>query len=212
MHNELVLEEVSKRYGQGPVVLGGLSYSFRPGTATALVGPNGSGKSTLLRLMSVLAFPTTGRIRYGTRIVHEEPYEYLRDVGIVHDEPAVPMHLSAEEVLEWILRARGMWAADGPERVATMLERVALDERRTRPAGTYSSGMLKKTQLAAALITHPDILLLDEPFRGLDEAALDSVMELLAERKQAGAIIALSSHRASIVDAFCEDRLVFPIT
>ncbi|MFQ5572437.1 MAG: ATP-binding cassette domain-containing protein, partial [Rhodothermales bacterium] len=164
----LVARGISKRYGQGAPVITHFDRTFVPGTATGIVGPNGSGKTTLLRLLSVVAFPTSGRITYGDLDIHAHPYRFLQHVGLVYASAELPQHLTAVELLEWILRERGAWDADAPDRIDALLDHVLLDERRDTLIGTYSSGMIQKTQVAAALIHRPAVLLMDEPFRGLD--------------------------------------------
>jgi len=199
----LVLEGVGKRYGRREHVLRGVSHAFRPGTATALVGPNGSGKTTLLRLLTCLSFPTEGTIRYGDLDVHRHPYRYLAHVGVLHDGAGLPEALSAEEVLAWVLRART--GADDPARTAAVLEAVRLDERRAEPIGTYSTGMRQKTQLAAALVAQPSVLLLDEPFSGLDTETIAAALALLAAFKGAGGTVVFSSHQQETLDALADE-------
>ncbi|MEL7362504.1 MAG: ABC transporter ATP-binding protein [Bacteroidota bacterium] len=216
MSAALVLDRVTKRYGQGLAVLDGFSHTFAPGTTTALVGPNGSGKSTLLRLLMALAFPTSGTIRYGDTgsgpgqglDVHKHPYRYLRHVGIVHDAPRLPQHLTAVELLEWVLRQRGQWDDGAAARVEALLDTVLLDERRTQVIGTYSSGMLRKTQLAAALVAKPSVLLMDEPFRGLDTAATVAALDLVRAHIAAGGLAVLSSHRADLLDVLADETVM----
>jgi ABC-2 type transport system ATP-binding protein len=190
----LALDRVTKRYGRGEPVIDGLSAVFEPGTATGLVGPNGSGKTTLLRMLTALSYPTDGTIRYGDLDVHAHPHAYLRHVGVVHDETGLPEYLSAEEVLEWVLRARDRWDEAAPERIAALLDAVRLDERRENLVGTYSSGMRRKTQWAAALVAAPAVLLMDEPFRGLDTESAAAALDLLRAFKAAGGIVVVSSH------------------
>jgi ABC-type multidrug transport system ATPase subunit len=193
----LALEDVGKRYGRREFVLRNLSAVFEPGTATAILGPNGSGKTTLLRLLTCLSFPTEGRITYGDVNLHRHPYRYLAHVGIVHDGAGLPQQMSAEEVLTWILRERTGAADDG--RVNEVLEAVRLDERRTEPVGTYSTGMRQKTQLAAALVARPPVLLLDEPFSGLDTESTAATIALLTAFTASGGLLVFSSHQADIV-------------
>lgn len=197
----LVLDRVTKRYGRGAAVIEDLSAEFLPGTATGLVGPNGSGKTTLLRLLTALSYPTDGQVRYGRSTgsgqafdIHAHPHRYLRHVGVVHDEAELPDHLNAVEVLEWVLRARGRWDGAAPERIADLLDAVRLDERRENLIGTYSSGMRRKTQIAAALVAAPAVLLMDEPLRGLDTESTAAVLALLRDFKSGGGVLLLSSH------------------
>lgn len=206
---ELVLQDVTKRYGHGRNVIDQLNTVFTSGSGTGLVGPNGSGKTTLLRLLSVLSFPTSGRITFDGLNIHEHPYEYLAHVGVVPDGPDVPRYLTAVELLEYVLRARGMWNDEAPARIQLLLDRVLLDERRDNLLGTYSSGMTAKTQIAAALITEPDVLLMDEPFRALDEATVQAVIDLLTEYKANGGILILASHIRTTLEAVCEGYLDF---
>ncbi|NBC18416.1 MAG: ATP-binding cassette domain-containing protein [Bacteroidetes bacterium] len=204
MPDSLVLDQLIKRYGQGAPVVNGLTHTFAPGTVTALVGPNGSGKTTLLRLLSVLAFPTSGNVHYGDLDVHAHPYRYLQHVGLVYAEPDLPQHLNAVELLEWILRERGGWANDGPDRIDALLDRVRLDERRHTLIGTYSSGMLQKTQLATALVARPEVLLMDEPFRGLDTASTEAAVALVDAFRERGGLVVLASHATPLIETLSD--------
>lgn len=200
----LTLDGVRKRYGTGPFVLDGLDHVVKPGTATGLVGPNGSGKSTLLRLLAVLTRPTEGAIRYGDLDIHASPRAYLQHVGIVHDKADLPGFLAAPELLEWIARERGVWTDASPEAHSALLDAVALDDRRVQPIGTYSSGMTRKTQIAAAFAAQPDVLLLDEPFRALDTEATEAAVLGLAAFRDAGGTVLLSSHRADLMERLAD--------
>ena len=205
--DDLIVDRITKRYGQGPAVLSELNHTFKAGTATGLIGPNGSGKTTLLRLLSVTSFPTKGKIRFGSLDIHSSPYDYLKKVGIVHDESALPRFLNAVELLEYALRTRDDWGEDGPRRIDSLLDTLDLDQRRREVIGTYSSGMFKKTQIALALITRPNILLMDEPFRGLDERSLLAALDLFKAEKARGCILVLASHRADLLESLCDDYL-----
>jgi len=194
MASALVLDDVTKRYGDGPAVVDGRSHTFTPGTLTLLVGPNGAGKTTLLRLLSVLAYPTTGTVRYGELDVHAHPHRYLQQVGLVHAGSDLPEHLSAVELLEWILRSRNRWTDDAPDRMSRLLDRLQLDERRANLIGTYSSGMVQKTQIAAAFVAEPAVLLMDEPLRSLDTATTDATVELIEQFVADGGLAIIASH------------------
>jgi len=128
-------------------------------------------------------------------------------VGLVYAEPELPAHLSAEELLTWILRERGQHDADSDARIARLLDTVRLDERRANLIGTYSSGMLQKTQVAAALVAEPQVLLMDEPFRGLDTESTAAVFDLLARFKQDGGLVVVSSHDHTLIDDLCDALL-----
>ena len=203
----LAIESVTKRYLFGSIVLRDLTHTFAPGTATALVGPNGSGKSTLLRVLSALSAPTEGRVTYGGLDVHDRPHEFLKAVGVVHDTPDLPGYLTAVETLDWIARERGVWDEGAAERHGALLDAVELDERRDALTRTYSAGMTRKTQVAAALAARPAMLLLDEPFRALDVSATEAVLGLLSAFRDGGGLVVLSSHRADLLDQLCDATL-----
>jgi ABC-2 type transport system ATP-binding protein len=194
MADTLTLNHVTKRYGDDDPVLENLSHAFPPGTLTLLTGPNGSGKTTLLRLLSVLSYPTEGSIQYGDLVVHDHPYRYLQHVGIVHASGQLPEHLTAVELLEWMARSRGTWADDGPDRLHALLDRLHLDERRAALLRTYSSGMVKKTQIAAAFLARPDVVLMDEPLRSLDTATTNATLGLVSDFVASGGVAIVASH------------------
>jgi ABC-2 type transport system ATP-binding protein len=208
MAASLTIETLTKRYGDGPPVIDGLSWSVSPGTLALLVGPNGAGKTTLLRLLSVQAYPTSGSVRYGDLDVHDEPYRYLQDVGLVHAGPHLPEHLTAVELLEWILRSRGQWAEDeGPARIADLLDHLQLDERRSNLIGTYSSGMVQKAQVAAAFVAEPEVVLMDEPLRSLDTATSEATVDLLRAFIEDGGLAVVASHQTEALRPLADDVL-----
>ncbi len=175
------------------------------GSATGLVGPNGSGKTTLLRLLSAVAYPTTGNVHYGELDIHAHPFDYLRQVGQVYADAQLPQYLTAVELLEWILREREDFGGEGAVRVEQMLDSVLLDERRHNLIGTYSSGMIQKTQLAVALVARPSVLLLDEPFRGLDSEATKAALGLVDDFRKEGGLLLIASHTRALLDQFCDE-------
>lgn len=194
MAASLVIEDLTKRYGDGPAILERRSHCFEPGSLTLLVGPNGSGKTTLLRLLCALAYPTSGTVHYGDLNIHIHPHRYLQRVGIVHAGAQLPEHLTAVELLQWILRSRNLWDDDAPDRIANLLQQMRLDERRSALIGTYSSGMVQKVQVAAALVADPDVVLMDEPLRSLDAATTEATIARLQEFVQNGGLAVIASH------------------
>ena len=201
----LLLDDIVKQYGDGAPVLDGLTHTFEPGTLTMLSGPNGSGKTTLLRLLSVLAYPTQGAVRYGDLDVHAHPYRYLQHVGLVHAEATLPEHLTAVELLEWVLHSRDQWDDTGPERITALFDRLALDDRRVNLIRTYSSGMVKKAQIGAAFIPAPRVLLMDEPLRSLDTATTDATLGLLHDFVADGGVAVVASHLQSELSTLADD-------
>jgi len=207
MADTLTLDGLTKRYGDGPPVIDDVSRAFTPGTLTLLVGPNGAGKTTLLRLLSVQAYPTSGTVHYGEIDVHDQPYRYLQRVGLVHAGPQLPEHLTAVELLEWILRSREQWGEDGPTRIREMLDRLRLDERRSNLIGTYSSGMVQKAQVAAAFVADPAVVLMDEPLRSLDGATVERAVDLLRAFVEDGGLAVVASHRTDALTPLADTVL-----
>jgi ABC-2 type transport system ATP-binding protein len=126
---------------------------------------------------------------------------------MVHAEPELPTHLSAVELLTWVLRSRNRWDAAGPARINELLDALALDERRDNLIGTYSSGMLQKTQVAAALAPRPAVLLLDEPLRSLDTASSDAATDLLRAFKNDGGLVVIASHLNDALQQLVDDTI-----
>ncbi|MBP3191146.1 ABC transporter ATP-binding protein [Natronogracilivirga saccharolytica] len=213
MSDFLTVNNLSKRYGTGPMVISGLNHQFSKGKATGLIGANGSGKTTFLRLVSVTAFPTEGNITFKGRSIYDAPHEFLKHIGIVTDATDLPVYLSASELLEWTLRARKKWDDNSSQKsIDNLFARLKFDERRHNLIGTYSSGMLQKTMLACSLITEPEIILLDEPFRALDEGSKKASIEILEEFKENGGTILVSSHLRRSLARICDDYINFPVT
>ncbi len=209
----LKAENVSKRYGQSDFVIEGFSYTFAKGTATGLTGPNGSGKTTLLRLLTTAAYPTSGEVKWGELNIHHKPHRYLAHTGFAFDSSELPQFANTDELLEVILRSRGLWKEDeSPEKIDRLLTLLSLDERRRSLIGTYSSGMMQKTLLASALIAEPPLILLDEPFRALDVETRRTLTTYLNERKKKhGDTLIISSHLPEIVNELCDEVLTFPL-
>lgn len=208
----LSIKNLSKRYGNGPLVISGLTHYFKKGEGTGLIGANGSGKTTFLRLLSVTSFPTEGTILFQDKSIHDAPHQFLAQTGIVIDTTELPSFLSAGELLEWTLRARGKWKEEeSEEEIARIFESLLFDERHNNLIGTYSSGMLQKTMLACCLAVRPQILLLDEPFRALDQESQQALTSLLIAFKQERGTLIISSHLKDSLEPLCDHYLSFPI-
>lgn len=211
MPEALKIESVSKRYNQGKYIIRDFSYTFEPGTATALTGPNGSGKTTLLRLITTTAFPTSGHIFYGDIDIHKNPHQYLSHTGFAFESGDLPQFANTNELLEAMLRSRNMWDEGSPAEINELLKMLELDDRRENLIGTYSSGMMQKTLIAATLVTNPDLIILDEPFRALDTETRDTLTSYLLKQKQSGKTIIIASHLPEIIEKLCDKTLGFPL-
>ena len=206
------LNNITKQFKAGKTIFSSVNTTFRKGEFIGLTGPNGSGKTTFLRLLSVNSFPTSGHITYKNMNIHENPQAYLKDVGLVHDQESLPVHLSAVELLEWVLRSRNLWSELSEKEINDIFDKLSLLDDRNEQIGTYSTGMKKKTQVAAAFITRPKVLILDEPLRGLDSSTRGQVEKMLVEAKSGGALILMASHTADINAEFVDRTLEFPLS
>ncbi|WP_340103823.1 ABC transporter ATP-binding protein [Rhodohalobacter sp. 8-1] len=206
------LKNITKQFKAGKPIFSEVNDTFKKGEFIGLTGPNGSGKTTFLRLLSVNSFPTSGRITYKNMNIHENPQEYLKDVGLVHDQESLPVHLSAVELLEWVLRSRKLWSDESPKQINNMFDRLSLKDDRNEQIGTYSTGMRKKTQVAAAFIVKPNVLILDEPLRGLDSSTRDEVADMLVDAKSGGTLTLMASHTADVEADFVDRVLEFPLS
>lgn len=209
---DLTVSDLSKRYEKGPFIFENFSHTFKTGTSTALVGPNGAGKTTLIKLLSLLSYPTRGQIHLGELDIHQFPHNYLKEMGMVYDEPDLPGYLNSNELLEWILRQREKWSDQSSDQINDLLDKLNLDERREKIIATYSSGMLKKIQIASALIFEPKLILMDEPLRGLDEESKKAALMLLKDYVKTDGILIVASHNKIILRELCSEVIEFPLS
>lgn len=207
----LTINQLTKQFKVGSPVFSNVHAEYEQGKAIGVIGPNGSGKTTFLRILSVNSFPTSGTVLFNGSNIHENPSEYLQNVGLIHDEETLPVHLTASELLEWILRNRGLWTEESPRNIDQIFEQLSLAEK-DEQIGTYSTGMKKKTQIAAAFITSPDVLIMDEPLRGLDKETRLVVYDLIKNQKKSNnSLIFMSSHSMDTNDEIFDEILEFPL-
>jgi heme exporter protein A len=182
------LRGVGKVYGRQRA-LGGVDLRLAAGQATALLGPNGAGKSTLVGILSTLVQPSSGEASYGGRAADAE---VRGAIGLLSHESLVYGDLSGRENVRFFARLYGVAEADRAS--DALIDRVGLAAAADRPTRTYSRGMLQRVSLARALVHRPQLLLLDEPFTGLDRAGVELLQRLLAEERARGAILVVVSH------------------
>jgi ABC-2 type transport system ATP-binding protein len=191
----LHVEDVSKDFGDH-VALDGVSFDAEPGELVAVVGPNGAGKSTLLRIVAGLMEPTGGLVTVGGNAPGS--VEARRSVSFVPDNPVLYDDLSVIEHLEYVARLHDF--DDWEERGAYLLERLGLDDRSEDLPARFSRGLRQKTSLCLGLVRPLDLLLVDEPFVGLDARGKSALLELLDQTASDGATVIVSTHELSFVE------------
>ena len=196
MDSDAIIEVrgLSKAYGLLPV-LREVDFSIDRGEWVLLFGANGSGKSTLLRLLSGLSKPSAGRIRIGGWKLPGEAMAVRAQIGLVAHRPLLYENLTAYENLDFFGKLYGLAADERARRSRELLRQAGLTKSAERVVRTFSRGMKQRLSIARATLHQPEILLLDEPYSGLDQAACQSLEELLAAAQQAGRTILLSTHQ-----------------
>ncbi|MEO8570533.1 MAG: ABC transporter ATP-binding protein [Chloroflexota bacterium] len=199
----LEVDHVSRWYGN-VVAVNDISFGLGPGV-TGLLGPNGAGKSTLLHLMAGLLAPSAGRVLVEGASAWRRP-EMYRHLGLVPERESVPGYLTGREFAR--LNARLQGVADQEAAADRAIATVDLAEAADRPIGTYSKGMRQRAKVAAALVHEPTVLLLDEPFNGMDPRQRLHMMALLRTMAAEGRTILFSSHILEEVERLADSVLV----
>ncbi|MEJ2869436.1 ABC transporter ATP-binding protein [Actinomycetospora sp. OC33-EN08] len=200
----LVIETrgLTKRYGTRAAV-DDVDLHVAQGDRYGFLGPNGSGKTTMVRMLLGLVFATRGEIRVLGHEVPKEVHRVLPRIGAMVEGPAAYGHLSGRANLD-LLDASGPGPRTGRRRrVGEAMERVGLGGVDRRPVRTYSLGMRQRLGLAGALLSRPDLLVLDEPTNGLDPHGIREIRELLIELNHEGTTVFLSSHLLAEIEALC---------
>ncbi len=180
-----------KRFGGRPV-LRELDLHIPRGQCVALVGPNGAGKTTLLRILAGLSRPSGGSVSVAGHDLRSAAEQARRRVGFLSHQPLLYDELTAEENL----RFYGVMydVPDLSQRISDLLAQVGLQRRRAHRVRTYSRGMKQRLSIARALLHRPDVLLLDEPYTGLDQAAAETLDAILARSHANALTVVLTTH------------------
>jgi ABC-type multidrug transport system ATPase subunit len=199
--DEVVVGDVSRHYGRRRA-LSHVSVTCRAGQVLGLLGPNGAGKSTLLAILATLLTPSAGEVRYGARTARQAGPALRGRLGfLAHDLHLYP-ELTARENLEFFGRLYGLAGVD--DRVAARLAQAGLSSRADDAVSGFSRGMRQRLALERALLHDPRLVLLDEPFTGLDDASVASLVARLGERRASGCIVVLVTHDLDVAETLLD--------
>jgi len=196
----LQVEHLGKSFGDHRV-LDDLSFSVAAGEAVALLGANGAGKTTLLRIVTRLIEPDSGCVRFDGHLLQQDD---LRYIGYLPEERGLYRRMKAGEQALYFARLKGMDKADAEQQLRQWFARLGMEGWWDRPAGKLSKGMQQKLQLAVTVAHRPKLLILDEPFSGLDSENSALLRHELLNLKQAGTAILLSTHNLQAADELCD--------
>ena len=196
------VHDLRKHYG-GIQALGGVSFRLAPGELLGYLGPNGSGKSTTVKIIAGLLDPSGGHLTLDGVDVADDPTAFRRRLGYVPEEPHLYTHLTAIEYLRLVGLLRDLPSALLDRRIHALLRLLDLEHAIYGTLAGFSKGMRQRVLLAAALLHDPDLVVLDEPFSGLDVNASLMLRALLHALRRRGKMILLSSHRMDVVETLC---------
>ncbi|WP_394355777.1 ABC transporter ATP-binding protein [Adlercreutzia wanghongyangiae] len=181
MDTALKVDHLTKSFG-GRKAVDDVSFTLPQGAFLSVFGPNGAGKTTLLRMLATLSRPTEGSVTLSGISLKEEPERAREAIGLISHNPMLYPDLTAEENLLLFAKLYGVGASQ--RRVMELLEAVGLKHRRFDRVRTFSRGMTQRTSIARALINDPSLVLLDEPYSGLDPHAIEIFDELIASVRE----------------------------
>jgi ABC-2 type transport system ATP-binding protein len=200
----LEVVDLAKRYGS-VVALDGAAFTAHAGRLVGFLGPNGAGKTTAMRCIFGLARPDRGEVRWNGRPIDRSAR--LR-FGYMPEQRGLYPRMKVAEQLAYFAQHHGLTARDARAAAGRWLDRLGLADRATSKTEDLSHGNQQRLQLAVALVHDPDLLVLDEPFSGLDPIGIATMTEVLRERAGAGVAVVFSSHQLDLVEDVCEDVVI----
>lgn len=196
----LEIDDVRKRYGE-VVALDGMTFDVREGELFGFVGSNGAGKTTTMRIVLGVLAADAGQVRWAGRPVD---LAVRRRIGYMPEERGLYPKMQVRDQLVHLARLHGMPAAAAGRSADAWLERLGVAARRDDEVQKLSLGNQQRVQLAAALVHDPEVLVLDEPFSGLDPVAVDVMSQVLREKCDEGVPVVFSSHQLELVERLCD--------
>jgi ABC-2 type transport system ATP-binding protein len=202
----IVADDLVKHFGDVHA-LNGVSFEVPTGSVLGLLGPNGAGKTTAVRILTTILQPTSGRAVVAGVDVAAHPNEVRRRIGLAGQYAAVDENLTGHENLSLVGRLNHLAKSAAVARSGELLQQFHLTDAAHRPVRTYSGGMRRRLDLAAALVTHPPVLLLDEPTTGLDPASRQDLWDVIATLVSDGTTVLLTTQYLEEADRLA-DRIV----
>ncbi len=197
----LIVEHVTKSFGEFTAV-DDLSLQVRPGRVFGLIGPNGAGKTTTIRMIVNITVPDSGTIE----LLGQRMNTALQDrIGYLPEERGLYKKMKVGEQLRFFAELKDLRGAKADKRIDEWLERLELSAWKEKRTKELSKGMQQKVQFITAVIHDPDLVILDEPFSGLDPVNVDLMKETILEQKAKGKTIILSTHQMEIAEKLCDD-------
>jgi ABC-2 type transport system ATP-binding protein len=197
----LILDHVTKSFGEFTAV-SDLSLEVRPGRVFGLIGPNGAGKTTTIRMIVNITVPDSGTIE----LLGQRMNTALQDrIGYLPEERGLYKKMKVGEQLRFFAELKDLRGAEADKRIDEWLKRLELSAWKEKRTKELSKGMQQKVQFITAVIHDPDLVILDEPFSGLDPVNVDLMKETILAQKAAGKTIILSTHQMEIAEKLCDD-------
>ncbi|GAA1635377.1 ATP-binding cassette domain-containing protein [Nonomuraea maheshkhaliensis] len=203
----LEINELRKRFAGGPdtpggkLALDGIGFTVKPGEMYGFVGANGAGKTTTMRIVMGVLQADSGSVSWRGRPL---TYDDRQRFGYMPEERGLYQKMRVAEQIEYFGRLHGMAIPVAKKATDDLLERLGLTERRGETVQALSLGNQQRVQLAVALVHDPEVLILDEPFSGLDPIAVDALATVLQERCRGGVPVIFSSHQLELVERLCD--------
>src|SRR6266508_5929865 len=198
----LEVQHLTKRFS-GIIAIQDLSFEVRPGEALGLLGPNGSGKSTTVKFLTGLLTPTAGNVFLDGRDIFDDVNGYKAQLGYVPEEPHLYTYLTGPEYLQLVGRLRRLPDRVLDDKIERLLQLLGIYDDRYQTLSSYSKGMRQKILIAAAVLHNPRIVILDEPFSGLDVTAARMLKAFVRALADDGKIVVFSSHVLEVVEQVC---------
>ena len=200
---EITVKDISKSFGEVKA-LGGISFSARGGSPFGLLGRNGAGKTTCMRIIMNIFEPDGGEVLLDGRPLDNSGARF----GYLPEERGLYRKMRVGEQLEYFAKLRGLSSGQAKSAVSDWLELLGMTDAYKKKVETLSKGNQQRIQLALAMINDPDVIILDEPFSGLDPVNASQLKDIVSGMARKGKVIILSSHQMNVVEDFCEDILI----